>query len=402
MNVNLLVLGAALAVAAALVHPRVARARLWRAALTPLASIIGSGFLVLGPVLDASYGVAAPLVMAGLCALAWAFGAAIRLNIAAIEAAGAQGGPPDARRLETLASWALAFAYVVSVAYYLNLFGAFAVRLTEVDDRHHARLVASAAFAVILAVGWLRGFGALERMEQIAVGLKLAVIAALLAGLCAWLWRQAEAGALSADPPRIDPLHGAAVALGLIVTVQGFETSRYLGHAYDARTRIRSMRLAQGLATAIYVAYAALYALGFAPPEGPLRETAVIDAVRAAAPILPALLVAAALSAQFSAAIADAAGSGGLMHELTRGRIAPRHGYALLTAIGLALTWRANVFEIIAYASRAFALYYAIQALIAAEHARAAGVGRARIAGLWALAAIGAAAALFGAPVEGG
>ncbi len=96
-----------------------------------------------------------------------------------------------------------------------------------------------------------------------------------------------------------------------------------------------------------------------------LDETAIIDAMRIVAPILPILLVAAALSAQLSAAVADTGGSGGLIAELTRGRITPRQGYAVLVALGLTMTWTTDVFQIISYASRAFALYYALQAAIA-------------------------------------
>ena len=51
---------------ALLAWPRLAKAPLWRATITPLASIIGSGFLVLGPILDVSYGAYAPLVMLAL------------------------------------------------------------------------------------------------------------------------------------------------------------------------------------------------------------------------------------------------------------------------------------------------------------------------------------------------
>ena len=96
-----------------------------------------------------------------------------------------------------------------------------------------------------------------------------------------------------------------------------------------------------------------------------LDETAIIGAMEIVAPILPLLLVAAALSAQLSAAVADTSGSGGLIAELTTGRLTPRQGYALLVAVGLLLTWTTNVFQIISYASRAFALYYALQAAIA-------------------------------------
>ena len=46
---NALLLAAAGAV---LLWPRLADAPLWRATITPLASILGSGFLVLGPILN--------------------------------------------------------------------------------------------------------------------------------------------------------------------------------------------------------------------------------------------------------------------------------------------------------------------------------------------------------------
>jgi hypothetical protein len=39
----------------------------------------------------------------------------------------------------------------------------------------------------------------------------------------------------------------------------------------------------------------------------------------------------------------------------------------VLVGIGLLLTWAMSVFEIISYASRAFAFYYALQAFIAAK-----------------------------------
>ncbi len=101
----------------------------------------------------------------------------------------------------------------------------------------------------------------------------------------------------------------------------------------------------------------------------PLKETAIIGLMALVAPILPLLLTAAALAAQFSAAVADTSGSGGLIEELTGGTVSVRVAYALLVVTGLALTWALNVFEIITYASRAFAFYYAIQSAIAAAGA---------------------------------
>lgn len=395
---NAFILATVVAAALLLLHPRIANARDWRATITPLASIIGSGFLVLGPILDASYGLFAPLVMAALCLVAFLFGAAIRFNIAAIDAEPERSATE--RVLEVAASWTLTFAYIISVAYYLNLFGAFAVSLPQIADSFHAKIVTSGVFLLILAVGWTHGFNALERMEQISVGLKLAVIAGLLAGLGAYFWDRASAGALVLNPPGLSGWASLSIAFGLIVTVQGFETSRYLRANYDAATRIRSMRLAQYVSTAIYIVYVLLLAYVFPPGSLDLSETAIIGMMQVVAPILPALLVAAALSAQFSAAVADTSGSGGLVAELTGGRISPRQAYAILAGLGLALTWSASIFEIISYASRAFAAYYALQALIAAVSAHTTASHKVRAPAFLLLAVLGAVIAIFGTPIE--
>lgn len=396
---NSLILLATVIALAVLMLPRVSEAPLWRATVTPLASIIGSGFLVLGPVLDDSYGLYAPFAMAALCLGAWAFGAAVRFNIAAIDRT--QGKRSRAEeRVEVVASWALAFAYVISVSYYLNLFGAFAVSLTPLKGANHAREVTTAVFLVVLIAGWARGFGALERMEQVAVSLKLAIILGLLVGLAQYVAHHAVVGDLVLNDPGLSGWPAVTLAFGLIVTVQGFETARYLGETYDARTRIRAMRLAQGLATLIYMIYICLLAFDFPAGRVALTETAIIDLMQLVAPILPVLLVAAALAAQFSAAVADTAGSGGLVAELTGGRVSSRQSYALLVAVGILLTWSANVFEIIAYASRAFAAYYALQAVIAALAARGRPGAVWRVPVFSALALLGLAIVIFGTPVE--
>jgi hypothetical protein len=332
---------------------------------TPLASIIGSGFLVLGPILTSSFGKYAPAVMAALCIGAYMYGAAIRYNIKAYNSENKNFGQL-VYGLEKIASWSLGFAYIVSVAYYLNLFGAFGVSLTLVNDPTYAKLLTSAIFAIILIVGWRRGFKALEGMEFVAVTIKLAIIAGLLVGLLAYFYGKASRGNLILSLPEFTGWQAITLAFGLIVTVQGFETSRYLSADYDSKVRIRSMKWAQWISSAIYMIYILLLSYIFERNQIKLSETAIIDMMQIVAPILPILLVSAALTAQFSAAVADTSGSGGLINELTHNRISPRMAYVILAAIGLILTWSINMFEIINYASRAFALYYALQAGIAA------------------------------------
>ncbi len=113
----------------------------------------------------------------------------------------------------------------------------------------------------------------------------------------------------------------------------------------------------------------------------------------AVSPILPAMLVLAALAAQFSAAVADTRGSGGLDFELTGGRLSQRQAYAALWLAGLVITWTSGVFDIIAYASRAFAFYDALQSAIAA-------MAMQRAAFFGFMAVLGLAIVLFGIPAE--
>jgi hypothetical protein len=384
-------------VGAMLAWPRLAKAKLWRASVTPLASIIGSGFLVLGPILAQAYGLWAPLAMAALCAMAYAIGATIRFNIVAVDK---RDHGSISKHIETVSSWALSFAYIISVAYYLNLLGAFAVSLTPWDTALAARGVTSTAFAVILIVGWTKGFTALERLEQIAVGVKLAIIGGLLFGLGWFFADTAQNDALVLSPAVTTGWAGISLLFGLLVTVQGFETSRYLGQEYDAKVRVRSMRIAQGLSTAIYMIYVVFIAYVFDATQIHTSETAIIDMMVLVAPILPILLVFAALAAQFSAAVADTSGAGGLIYELTKGRVSVKLGYVILVSLGIAITWGADVFLIISWASKAFAVYYTLQALIAVVLAKRDGAGIVKVAFFCVIAMLCAVIAIFGAAVE--
>ena len=366
MILNVVIIAVIILAGALQFSPRFSRSTLWRATITPLASIIGSGFLVLAPILVYAYGSKAPLVMGALVLGAYLFGSAIRFNIS-IRSAPVSVYDYIAEKLEIGASWALALAFMISVTYYLNLFGAFGLSLTAFNSSQSAKLLSSVIFLIILAVGYMRGFSALEKMEYTAVTFKLAIIAGLLVGLGYYCYAKAVSSTLVVHPPQLTGWAAITLAFGLIITVQGFETSRYLGDEYSAADRIKSMRLAQLVAAAIYMIYITLFALSFEHEEFQLTETAIIDVMGMVAPVLPWILVVGALAAQFSAAIADTSGSGGLIAELTRERISTRNAYVLLVIIGLTLTWSADVFQIISYASRAFALYYTLQAAIAAR-----------------------------------
>ncbi|WP_082805297.1 hypothetical protein [Pseudomonas sp. BMS12] len=396
-----LMLGTTALLSLFLLQGRLRRWDLWRATVTPLASIIGSGFLVAAPILAHTVGNWAWLAMLVLCALGYWFGSAIRFNIRHLEPLLGDSPARHVLALERAASLALALAYFVSVAYYLNLFAAFGLRLGEVVDPLWIRLLATLVIGALGLIGLLGGLGGLERIELIVVALKLALIGGLLlvlalANVEAWqsdtfVWR-AHA--------HVGSWEGLSILLGLVILVQGFETSRYLGARYDAATRVRSMRLAQGLSTLIYLAFLLLITLQFSnglPERG--SETAVIDLLQPLGRLLAPLLILAALASQLSAAVADMNGAGGLLAEASGRRFRVRLGNLLTALVAIAITWLANLYEIITWASRMFVLYYALQAA-------QAGLLAWRLQRRWQAASFGAAlllalaVILFATPVE--
>lgn len=394
----------ALIVVAILFSPRVRDSRSWLATVTPLASIIGSGFLVVAPLLGSEMGRAAPLAMAAIVLVAYAAGSAIRFNIVHLEPRLRSNRATRFERVgDEIASVVLGLAYVVSVAFYLRLLGAFVVRGLGGESAAAANGIASVLLVLIGSVGLARGLRGLERAEEASVSVKLAIIVALLLALAV---RFPEVSldrlALPAGPD--DRIHALRVLLGLLLVVQGFETSRYLGEEYDARTRVRTMRRAQWISGAVYVVFVVLVLPWLSrSPRGPADEAALIDLSRHVAVALPPMLVLAAVMSQFSAAVADTIGAGGLLSEASGRRLGPRVAYALTSAAALALIWSVDIFGIIALASRAFALYYALQASIALRAAIAVlrGPRRALVAlGLLALAALLLGAVALAIPAE--
>ena len=197
------------------------------------------------------------------------------------------------------------------------------------------------------------------------------MIGALLLALALYNLSLVQAGewALPAVSSVID-LSDLRVLLGLLIVVQGFETSRYLGDLYPAEQRIRTMRLAQLISTGIYLVFIGLATVLFHDGLGS-DVTAIMTMAAPVAAVLPVLLAVAAIGSQFSAAVADSEGAGGLLEDVTGKRLSMRYAYLLIMLVTLALTWETDVNAIIAYASRAFALFYCLQSVVALLTARA-------------------------------
>jgi len=124
------------------------------------------------------------------------------------------------------------------------------------------------------------------------------------------------------------------------------------------------MRNAQLISSAIYLVFLGLATVLFLPGLGN-DVTAIVKMTAPVALVLPMLISVAAIGSQFSAAVADNAGAGGLIEESTRGHVPLRYAYGLILVMTLALTWETKVTGIISYASRVFALFYTLQCITA-------------------------------------
>ena len=403
-----LVVAATVALLVAFARPALRHSTRWRATVTPLASIIGSGFLVVAPLLAFTAGRFALLAMAAILVLAYLVGNAVRYNIAHVEeiceAPGTPGGVDGVLDwMGRVAKVALAGAYVIAVTFYLELLGAFVLRAFGIEDVVRQKWIASVLIAAIGAFGLWRGLRVLEWMETYAVETKLAIIGGLLVGL---LWHNGELLATGRWAlPRLNAALDVTTVrqlLGTFLIVQGFETSRYLRNVYPAEMRIATMRAAQWIAGGVYLAFIALASVLLDSVQQ-VSETGILDLSSRVSFVLPILLVVGAVMSQFSAAVADTIGSGGLVEETSQGYVGRRVTYAAVAGLALVLLWTTDIYAVIAYASRAFALYYAIQCSMAALHAfsrRSGGRSLAR-AGLYSLLALlMLATALFGIPAE--
>ena len=393
---SFLVVATAVAVAGLLIfYKPLAKSSTWRATITPLASIMGSGFLVCAPLLYSSVGNYSVFVIGGLLLLAYLVGSVIRFNIQFGERYFEESrsvkletereehrihvghhhvavgfNPAEAMEFVEKASHiVLAGAYCISVSYYLQLLGNFALQSFSIDIHLWAKIIVTFILAVIAMIGLTKGLKGIERSERVVVGFNLAMIAALIVGLLVFNLEAVfkKEWALEASVFSDDKFHLLRVVMGMLIVVQGFETSRFLGSEHSSDERVRTMKYAQWVATAVYVVFIGLMALVMNRSQGVDESgiTAIIGVSAMVAAVLPLLLTITAIGSQLSAAMADDAGCSGLLEAILNGKIPKKYDYLLVSGLAITLTWLTDVYEIISWASRAFALFYTLQCVVA-------------------------------------
>lgn len=336
------------------------------ATVTPLASIFGSGFLIIIPILERELGALAVAGMAGVCLLAWTVGIAIRHNVAVVEPL------TDAGRLDLITSridrasdLVIVVAYVISVALYLRILAVFVMGYVSTGSGASERLLAVILVAVITAVGLVRGLAGLELLERLALGSVLVLVLAIGATFAG-----KDASQLLGHGLRLPPVPGPGLVSvllvlgGIVITVQGFETVRYLQHI-DRQARIAGCRFSQLISAVVYILIVALATplMGLGTRSG--ADPGLLELVQRVAPLLALPLVLCAVFSQFSAATADTEAGVGNLRVIGWKPLRGRRRYLLVGAAAALLAATLGTYVIIMVASRAFAAYYALQCTVA-------------------------------------
>ena len=130
------------------------RKELRHARTTPLASIFGSGFLVIVPILAATVGPYSVVATAGAPALAYAMGSVIRFNIRHAEPLFAEGTASDrATRHEQTANFALVLAYAISVCLSIHILAGFVLGGLGINTPFRENIVCVVIIAAIVRRG---------------------------------------------------------------------------------------------------------------------------------------------------------------------------------------------------------------------------------------------------------
>ena len=150
--------------------------------------------------------------------------------------------------------------------------------------------------------------------------------------------------------------------IGLFAIVQGFEAARYIGVRFGAEERIRTMRAAQGISTIVFVVFILALLSVLLPATGEADNTAIFLASDQGGDLMPWLLLLAALGSQTSAIISATSSRSDM---LVNRKIDQKFTFPIILVPAIALVLLVDVNVAVNLASRVFAAYFIIQALLA-------------------------------------
>ncbi|KAB1192712.1 hypothetical protein GJR96_04350 [Haloferax sp. MBLA0076] len=370
--ISIVVVVTLLGLSAVLYSSRVQNSEQYQATVVPLANIMDIGFVAMTPIIVFIIGLESPLIMFGLCALGYTMGWVMRYNIRKYEPIA--GGKGALHNVARLGQASLLVASLVNVAYYLQLMGGVIVLLIAVPlgisldpGVSQGSGIAVLSLVALGLIGLTRGLDQLNNLGEKTTAFNLAAITAIIVGFLAYNVDAVLAGSWAL--PNYNPpvgTEGLRKILGLFAIVQGFEASRYIGSQYSADLRIKTMRIAQIIATIAFVLFPLTALLLFADYRPDTADPiSVVLIATVASPILPWLILLLAVGSQASAAVNAISSRSAVLLELTEGGVEQRFTYPILAIGAIAVVLVTDVLSAVAIASRVFAAFFTIQCVIA-------------------------------------
>ncbi len=348
-----------------LYRPKVQQSERYQATVVPLANIMDVGFIVLSPIIVGLVGYTAPVFMLVICLMAIAMGFVIAYNIRNFEpmAATAQGG---LKALSSASSWSLFGASIVNIAYYAQVMMTLIVLPFDLYTEGTVTTTSIILLGLLVVYGLFFGLDKLNKLGDRTTAFNLAAVIAIVFAFVVFNFQEMLGGRWE-FPDYRPPVDATTVRqlLGFFAIVQGFEASRYLGARFSADLRISTMRVAQYISSVTFVALLAAILILFVEVQPEINQEAVFVVSEAVSPILPFILILAAIGSEFSAITNATTSRSALIVEATRGRIPVRLTFPMLLVPAILITLLTDVQSAVALASRVFALYYLLQSWIA-------------------------------------
>ncbi len=373
---------------------RVQSSSRYQAAVVPLANIMDVGFIVLSPAIVFLAGYAAPLAMLGICLVAIATGYAIAYNIRHFEPLIGSGDSMET--VERVGEWSLLAASLVNIAYYTLLLITLVLWPLHLYSSGQVKVWGSVLLLGIAAIGWFGGMDWLNRQGDRTTAFNLAAVFGVVTAFIVynvqdWLggrWSLPETDtSLTTDDLR--------KLIGLFALVQGFEAARYIGERFGREERVSTMRLAQYISSVVFVALLAAVLILFVEIDVPNNGTGIFVVADRVGDWLPWLVLLAAIGSQTSAIINATSSRSDLLVEA---KVPRKVSFAVVLVPATIIFLLVDVTAAVALASRVFALYFAIQALIAWVLAKRAWNWWA-VAGFTGIEVMMLTIAVFGVPI---
>lgn len=344
-----------------LYRPRIQQSQRYQAMVVPLSNIMDVGFIIMAPAIVLLAGFGAPLAMLAICLVAIAAGFAISYNIRHYEPLRGTGDP--ANKIEAGARWALLGASVTNIGYYTLLLSTLILFPLNAFTENRRVVLGVAILGAVAAIGFFGGMNWLNKQGNRTTAFNLAAVIGVLVAFLVFNLQEAISGRWDiGESPEVGSEQMRQI-IGLFAIVQGFEAARYIGIRFSGELRITTMRIAQTIATVVFVVFITSLLVIFLPPAVETSGTAIFSAANQIGDLMPWLLLLAALGSQTSAIIGATSSRSDM---LVNNGVSRPVSFLIVLIPAILIIIFTDITDAVNMASRVFAFYFTIQAGLAA------------------------------------